>query len=302
MSIVLHGDPKVIKNGGRKIARMSEEEFLEKIRVFLNGYNSPRADNEFENLFSAITDGTKLTDKIHNDFKGFVYSGSYETKNFKGETVTRAVKNELHFDLENVDITLEEYDGCPYVLVSMCGGDWQWPFCFMIYHDGKTFRVFVPTYGNNWIPFVKHGEKCKGLVGDSYDADDGYEYEGEPDWKVILKAMGDDYTEDIIIEAVDRAANEPAYSGNDMFFERFGFNKSELSKIDNFTSYCENKIESFLKILKKKGDVEGLSPIDSYILKMLKEAIFSTLDENLEDTDTECCIEEFESRVEPIEE
>jgi len=301
MSIILHGDPKVIKNGGRNIAPMSEEEFLEKIKLFLGDYNSYRASDEIEQLFCAITDGTKLTDKIYSDFKGFVYTGSYETKNFNGETITKTVKNELHFDLENADISLEEYDGCPYVFVSMCGGDWQWPFCFMIYHDGKTFRVFVPTYGNNWIPFVKNGVKCKGLIG-TYDGDDGYEYEGEPDWKMILKAMGNRYTEDIIAGGVHRALNEPNNKCSEVFIDRYGFDKYELFNFDNFESYCEDKVENFLEVLKKKGDVENLNLIDSYILKMLKEAIFSILDENLEDTDTDNCIEEFESRVEPIEE
>lgn len=301
MSIILHGDPKVIKNGGRKIACMSEEDFLEKIKKFLGDYKSYRADCEIENLFCAITDGTKLTDKIYTDFKGFVYTGSYQTKNFNGETITKTVKNELHFDLENADITLEEYDGCPYVLVSMCGGDWQWPFCFMIYHDGKTFRVFVPTYGNNWIPFVKNGVKCKGLIG-CYEGDDGYEYEGEPEWKPILKVIGSKYEESIIAGAVSRAISEPSHKCSEIFIDRYGFNKAELTKFDDFRSYCEEKVEKFFKELKKKGDVKNLDLIDTFILKMLKESIFSVLHENLEDTDTDNCISEFESRVEPIEE
>lgn len=300
MSIVLHGSSSVVKDGGRKIARMSEEEFFEKIRRFV-GDSEPyeneddAADAFFRHMFG------NMTNIIAKDFKGMVFSGTYKSRNYQGEYIDVTVNNERHFDLENFEGDLCDVDGCPYFLVDMCGGDWQIPFCFMAYHDGKNFRVFVPTYGNNWIPFTKGGVKCKGLIGE-YSPDTGYEYEGEPDWKFILKAIGNRYNRPIIYDAVksaERAANTRA---PEYFIKNYGFDPTYITEFENFNSYATKKANEFLMTLKKKGDIQELSSIDEYILKHLKYAIFSVLTEgdDVEETDVDNCIYEFESRVEPF--
>jgi hypothetical protein len=301
MSISLHNNSRVVKHGGRFIARMSNEEFMEKIQKFVGEPNEFEDEEDaIDRLFDYLFSEGGITNKLYDDFKGFLFTGSYTETDYRGNLVSKNVKNELHFDLENVYASISDVDDCPYILVSKCGGDWQWPFCFMIYHDGKTFRAFVPTYGNAWIPFIKGGEKCKGLVGE-FSASDGYEYGGEIDWKPILKAMGKRYDGTIINEAFKKATSEYSDVYNPEYFIRdYGFDPTEIDdNFENFRSYCKEKIPELLKMLKDKGTVTGVSKYDEYIARQIMEVIFENLNEDLEETDEDNCIYEFEERVEP---
>lgn len=295
MSIILHGDPKVIKNGGRNIAPMSEEEFLEKIRKFIPNYEEfAEGMDEAYAMFRYILSGAGVTSKIHDDFKGFAFTGTYKEREFEGGFSEKTVKNDLHFEDENAEVEIKTVGvGCPFIFVTMCGCDSQWPFCWMIYHDGKTFRVFVPTYGNNWIPFTKGGKSCKGLVA-CYDAYYGYEFGGEPDWKFILKALGNSYDNEIIAETC-KDIRRTRYN---RFLEMQGINLEDFEEYD-LEALAKERCPEYLKEL-RKGKLPEVTGIDEYILEELKETIFRTLKENMDDTDEDRGLMEFKARVEPI--
>ena len=300
MSIVLHGDSRVVKHGGRNIPRMSEDEFFERLQRFMGA--EEEIDDPWEAvemLFDFLVMDDGFTNTLYKDFKGFVFTGSYTYRAYSGEMETNTETNELHFNMENYIAEVNEVDGCPYILVHTCGGDYQIPFCFMIYHDGKTVRVFVPTYGNNWIPFTKGGAKCKGLIGE-YSADLGYEYGGDIDWKPILKAMGKIYDNRIIQETVKRASKEYRYPNSDPFIRNYGFDPAEIDEqFEDFRAYCKTRATELLPILRSKGTVTGLNKVDDYILRQMTEVIFEYLREDVEDADVDDCVYEFESRVDP---
>jgi hypothetical protein len=61
--------------------------------------------------------------------------------------------------------------GVPALFVH-AGGDWEYPICFLIYWDGKTFRGYVPTKGQ------AYNKKQKAAIG-NYDETDPTQDEAE---------------------------------------------------------------------------------------------------------------------------
>lgn len=87
----------------------------------------------------------------------------------------------IDFDTENMDVQGERttQDGIPYLEIR-AGGDWEHPLVAIIYHDGKTFRGFVPRDGNTY----NYAEKSAFGNNDS-DADAAkkqFNYTGDMDY------------------------------------------------------------------------------------------------------------------------
>lgn len=154
MSYILNKDVKV-RVGGRKIAKMSEQEFIDKVRDFCADYiqrdsswydTVPQDQDELLEFFvTAIASiGQSNRDsKIKRDFKG------------------------LEVDLENreLDSFRTTPGGCPYV-VGYVGGDWENPVCFIAYHDGDEMRAYLPKSGNTWRTGGDTGKIALGNLDD----------------------------------------------------------------------------------------------------------------------------------------
>ena len=103
---------------------------------------------ELENKITSILDGRNINNllkQIGNDLK-------------------------IEFDFENWDYDPGAYDdynglmGSKSILINnkefnfigfAAGGDWEFPVYFIVYHDGKKLRAYVPTNGNCFNPRTK---------------------------------------------------------------------------------------------------------------------------------------------------
>jgi len=78
-------------------------------------------------------------------------------------TVEKDLKK-VHFDTENINktgyVTLP--NGFSYLGV-MAGGDWEQFVFFIIYHDGKKLRGYVPKKGNLWNTDTNRSYGCEPL-------------------------------------------------------------------------------------------------------------------------------------------
>jgi hypothetical protein len=70
----------------------------------------------------------------------------------------------VNFDFENASFT-DAYENLPvgfHVLdngmpcvFANAGGDWEHPVGYIVYHDGETFRAYIPHRGNVWNRITK---------------------------------------------------------------------------------------------------------------------------------------------------
>lgn len=71
--------------------------------------------------------------------------------------------SKIDFDLENLEVDMElpvnegtglngivELPSGLTFLAGVAGGDWEHPVLFIVYHDGKKFRGYIPTDGNTF--------------------------------------------------------------------------------------------------------------------------------------------------------
>jgi hypothetical protein len=133
----------------------------------------------------------ELTAKIEKATKGGeaekFYEGNIRGRMYDLLTDHRQVKADLgkvNFDTENFACKEGEgYSGAqtgfltfPNGLVAVgcsAGGDWEYPLFFIIYHDGKTLRAYIPTEGNTWNTDTKraYGNDSEANDGDTSDLD-----------------------------------------------------------------------------------------------------------------------------------
>lgn len=134
-----------LRKGGRKIAKLSETQFVEKAKAF---------------ILNVCKDDTYTVDKINNTnavnkiiakLPRAVRQSYYDDKS----TIHKDFKD-IKPDWENFDIcgSLRTVKGCPYIIM-YAGGDWECPICIMVYHDGKQFRCYIPEKGNAYRKDVK---------------------------------------------------------------------------------------------------------------------------------------------------
>lgn len=134
-----------LRKGGRKIAKLSETQFVEKAKAF---------------ILNVCKDDTYTVDKINNtnaankiiaSLPRAVRQSYYDDKS----TIHKDFKD-IKPDWENYEISgsLRTVKGCPYIIM-YAGGDWECPICIMVYHDGKQFRCYIPEKGNAYRKDVK---------------------------------------------------------------------------------------------------------------------------------------------------
>lgn len=164
MSYILNLDAK-FKMGGRKIAKITEQEFHNEIKKFFKKYPNiwPEPDGT-----SFDTSLDRFVPAVAGLGVGYEGIDCQIRKDFKGVEV----------DLENqeVDGGLRfTPSGCPYV-VGWVGGDWEVPVLFVIYYDGKEMRAYVPKCGNTWRTYKKDDGKMGKIALGNLDDDDEYVY------------------------------------------------------------------------------------------------------------------------------
>lgn len=108
-----------LRNGGRKAVTMSEEDFETMLGILASELDCGCVGDGYEFIPELI----RRVPSIDKDIK-------------------------VIFGTENVEVSYERTsNGVPYLLCE-CGCDYETPVVFMIYHDGKKFRAYVPTKGN----------------------------------------------------------------------------------------------------------------------------------------------------------
>jgi len=124
----INTDEKLIRKGGRKAKKTSLQEFKEKILAVID--KSRCTENDYFNMsqfLSVLPQVKKDILKIQFDFE----NSFIEPEDWMGH-INLVGFHELHIP----------FLGC------MAGGDWEEPVFFIIYHDGKKFRGYVPVCGN----------------------------------------------------------------------------------------------------------------------------------------------------------
>jgi hypothetical protein len=164
MSYILNLDAK-FKMGGRKIAKITEQEFHNEIKKFFKKYPDiwPEPDGT-----SFDTSLDRFIPAVAGLGVGYEGIDCQIRKDFKGVEV----------DLENQEMLGKirfTPSGCPYV-VGYVGGDWENPVVFMIYFDGNEMRAYVPKCGNTWRTYKKDDGKTGKIALGNLDDDDDWVY------------------------------------------------------------------------------------------------------------------------------
>ena len=136
MKYILH-KKVTFRIGGRNIAKMSKEKFIEKAKDFcmIHTYKSNWATENklFDDVITVICNLGRLIDApsnyIKRDFKGIYYDASASHR---------------------VGTLQISPSGYPYLCGCIGGGNWGKELLIIVYHDGKKLRVYVPTCGNTW--------------------------------------------------------------------------------------------------------------------------------------------------------
>ena len=134
-----------LRKGGRKIAKLSETQFVEKAKAFILNVCK---DDEYT---VEKINNTNATNKIIAKLPRAVRQSYYDDKS----TIHKDFKD-IKPDWENFEISgsLRTVKGCPYIIM-YAGGDWECPICIMVYYDGKQFRCYIPEKGNAYRKDVK---------------------------------------------------------------------------------------------------------------------------------------------------
>lgn len=134
-----------LRKGGRKIAKLSETQFVEKAKAFILNVCK---DDEYT---VEKINNTNASNKIIATLPRAVRQSYYDDKS----TIHKDFKD-IKPDWENFEISgsLRTVKGCPYIIM-YAGGDWECPICIMVYHDGKQFRCYIPEKGNAYRKDVK---------------------------------------------------------------------------------------------------------------------------------------------------
>ena len=143
MAIYTNMNRKYLRTGGRSAYTMTTEQLEELLTMVLPRFCDCEEGEE--------PDMTKDYEKEH-----CLISALGE---FEGERPFTKVSQDLRkvcFSKENVimDGFVLGSNGVPALQLKV-GGDWEVPVRVFIYWDGKTFRGYVPVYGNSYNPYTK---------------------------------------------------------------------------------------------------------------------------------------------------
>jgi hypothetical protein len=119
----------------RKAPIITLDEFKTKIGKYIKSYNDPSYDdNDEEFPYNLPEKVNSDLAKIEFDFENYSVGDAnpnYEDKGYSGYPCGYKILP----------------SGIPVLLVNS-GGDWEFPICFALYHDGKGLRGYIPNDGN----------------------------------------------------------------------------------------------------------------------------------------------------------
>lgn len=121
-------DEKLIRNGGRKAPKMLLEDLRTKLIPI---FEETTVKYGYLNMGAIVSNMSKVKkdlEKIEFDFENS-YPIAEEWMGIDNLVGFREIENFSFF-------------GC------IAGGDWEVPVYFIIYHDGKIFRGYLPVCGN----------------------------------------------------------------------------------------------------------------------------------------------------------
>lgn len=210
--VFVNMDRKLIKKGGRKAAKISQDDFLSHIRVAM-----AKGDPYIvEDLLDDFREDNNLDD---NDSIDNLLLNKYMLKNYINIYALREGCSKLDSDLNKVVFDMENYesnnnsgnepDGNLMGLHTLengltlmgfyAGGDWEFPLFFIVYWDCKSLRGYIPSYGNTYNIDFKTAfgseEEC-----DKYDEVLSKHYKDADDNDLLeyyIERQGDDSTAEL---------------------------------------------------------------------------------------------------------
>lgn len=162
----------------RKAPIVTESQFKDLIIQYMSGIS----ETEFDDLELDY-------DTLSEAKNGNVYDIIYTLLNHEKLGKVMSDWNKVDFDLENLYISYNHNrewqlgfqqlgTGFTYIGV-VAGGDWEHPLYAIIYHDGKTFRGYVPKKGNTYNQVTNTAFGSESNVSNSFDSEN----------KLIIKGL-----------------------------------------------------------------------------------------------------------------
>ena len=256
-----------LRKGGRKIAKLSETQFVEKAKAFILNVCK---DDEY--TVDKINN-TNAANKIIATLPRAVRQSYYDDKS----TIHKDFKD-IKPDWENFEISgsLRTVKGCPYIIM-YAGGDWECPICIMVYHDGKQFRCYIPEKGNAYRKDVKR------LFG---NCDPKYDHKSETytdEWKKGGKTFisDDKYAFDQLVKDgildKEKDINKLRGLGRNIEFD-------VKQCIEDFSSRVEpiSIKESYQKLNIKKMNVKQKRSLYESIMKSISKTVKNKINEMMD--------------------
>lgn len=142
MAIYVNSDKKLIKSGGRNAIKVSIDFLKNEMEKIL--LKSPDFNGNISKI-SEFLDVGNLPVSILLDSHS-IMEKDLEKIEFDMENST-SVPNEF-VDDGGLLVGFHTLDNGLSFLGCLAGGDWELPVFFIIYHNGKSLRAYIPTCGN----------------------------------------------------------------------------------------------------------------------------------------------------------
>ncbi len=169
-------DVKYVRKGGRKAPKISLDEFKNKLINYAlskQDVTEYLLDNDYtEEQLTKWRNGEEVPEEALNLI--FIFFGYY-LGGCEKDKISKDLSKIENMDFENIAVTTEDDEGESHLLgfrvlknglpvlgMTSCL-DSSFPVYFCIYWDGKSFRGYIPTYGNTFIV----SEMC--IMGDEYE-------------------------------------------------------------------------------------------------------------------------------------
>lgn len=123
-------DRSLLRNGGRKAPLITESKFKDLIKKYVSKFDCDDSDDYNYALLDIL-----LNEMEHKDL------------NVLCSTENIIVDNSI---IKNNLLGIHTLKNGLVILGAMVGGDWEEPLFLCVYHDGKSFRLYIPHYGNTF--------------------------------------------------------------------------------------------------------------------------------------------------------
>lgn len=141
-------DVKFIRKGGRKAVKINKNDFISKLIQ-----HTKDLDPSFEEGLSDVFKGPIDTNGITEEEEEYLCYSIIEVLFYEDEVIIK--DNNVDFDVENAGGKFITMDNGLTCLKGWAAGDWECAVYFIIYYDGKKFRLYIPRYGNTYNLITK---------------------------------------------------------------------------------------------------------------------------------------------------